>query len=324
MKRLAPPPPGDPSRDYAGRWRRLFAPRTGDLRLEMAEEAARYLGLPIARVLELFDGAARRFADEWRERGVRAANESAVTAFYNDSQTELFDLLDWHATDAANHRALVCADLLTKHRKEGGVAPRSSGRNDEHPRVLDYGSGVGTTGIVFAQAGYDVTLADVADPLLSFARWRFERRGLPVATIDLKRERVPRGSYDGVICFDVLEHIPRPLRVVRRLRGALEPGGLLFLFAPFGEDPLRPMHVVHDDRVMDWFRALGFRRRDDMEDWFPSYTWKAKPHVYECSAFPPWKRAAYFVHDVLLPAQAATAVRALHSRTTAAPSRSLR
>ena len=125
MKRLAPPAHDDPSRDYAARWRQLFAPRTGNVRLEMAEEAARYLGLPVARVLESFDGAAERFAEEWREHHVEASSESAVAAFYNDSQTELFDLLDWHATDAANHRALVCADLLTKHREEDGVdAPK--------------------------------------------------------------------------------------------------------------------------------------------------------------------------------------------------------
>lgn len=317
MKRLAPPPDDDPSRDYAARWRALFAPRTGDVRLEMAEEAARYLGLPVAHVLELFDGAAERFAEEWRERRVEASDASAVAEFYNGSETELFDLLDWHATDAANHRALVCADLLTKHRAENGV-PRRGHRVDEHPRVLDYGSGVGTTGIVFARAGYDVTLADVAEPLLSFAAWRFELRGLPVAAVDLKREPVPRGCYDAVVCFDVLEHIPRPLPVVRRLRNALAPRGLLFLFAPFGEDPLRPMHVVHDDRVLDWFRALGLRRRDDMEDWFPVYTWMAKPHVYERCAFPLWKRAAYLLHDVVLPQSAAEAARTVWSRVSAA------
>jgi SAM-dependent methyltransferase len=173
---------------------------------------------------------------------------------------------------------------------------------------------VGTSGIVFAQAGCDVTLADVADPLLAFARWRFERRGLPVATLDLKRQRPPRGVFEGIVCFDVLEHIPRPLPVVRRLRDALRPGGLLFLVAPFGADPLRPMHVVHDDRVLDWFRALGFRRRDDMEDWFPSYMWLAQPRVYERVAMPAWKRAGYFVHDILLPEDAAGALRSVWAR----------
>lgn len=315
MKRLSMPAPDDPSRDYERRWRELFAPRTGDLATELAEEAALYLGIPVEQVLGLFDGAAQRFAEEWRGRAVPAADAGAVTAFYNESQTEIFDLLQWHAADPANQRSLVCADLLSRHRAAGGLAADGPAAWGASPsRVLDYGSGVGTVGIVFARAGFDVTLADVAEPLLAFARWRFERRGIPVAALDLKRERPPRGAFDAVVCFDVLEHIPRPLPVVRTLYRALRPGGLLFLFAPFGEDPLRPMHVVHDDAVLHWFRALGFRRRDDMEDWFPPRMWSAKPHVYERARVPLWRRAAYLAHDIVLPPSAANMMRTAWDR----------
>jgi SAM-dependent methyltransferase len=309
------PADDDPARDYEGRWRRLFAPRTGDLRTELAGEAATYLGLPVASVLTLFDGATERFAEEWRQRMPGAHDPAALTAFYNESQTEIFELLHWHAADPANQRSLVCADLATAHRRAGGLpAPRPGDRRDVPPRVLDYGAGVGSSGIVFAEAGFDVTLADVADPLLAFARWRFERRGLPVALVDLKRGRPPKGVFDAAICLDVLEHIPRPLPVVRRLRDSLRPGGLLFLCAPFGADPVRPMHVVYDDCVLDWFRAFGFRRRDDMEDWFPSYMWLAKPQVYERAPAAAWRRAAYFFHDVVLPRDAAGTLRAALSR----------
>jgi 2-polyprenyl-3-methyl-5-hydroxy-6-metoxy-1,4-benzoquinol methylase len=65
--------------------------------------------------------------------------------------------------------------------------------------------------MVLADAGFDVTVADISDVLLAFAAWRLRRRGYPVRTIDLKRESLPPDGFDLVACFDVLEHIPRPL-----------------------------------------------------------------------------------------------------------------
>ena len=112
---------------------------------------------------------------------VNPADEAAVVRFYDESQTEIFDLAQWHASDPIHYRTLVCLDIATAQRR---------GR-----RVIDYGSGIGSDAIVFAAAGYDVTLADVSSRLLEFAAWRCARRGLVVRTIDLKRERIPvRGT----------------------------------------------------------------------------------------------------------------------------------
>jgi len=276
---------------YGARWRRLFAPATGDLRHDAAAEVADYLGVPVSEALARLDGASERFTDEWKSHVPGSADTSALTEFYNESKTELFDLLEWHATDEGNHRALVCADQLMRHHPGGAV--------------LDYGSGIGTAGIVLADAGFQVTLGDVAEPLLDFARWRFARRGLPVRTIDLKREGPRPSAYHGIVCFDVLEHIPRPQRVVRRLRDALVVGGVLFVFAPFGLDPRRPMHVVHDDGVYHRMAAMGLARQGHLEDEFPPHMWGARPNVYTRVEAPAWKRAAYYTRDVLLPDRAA-------------------
>lgn len=281
----------DVRRVYDARWRKLFAPRTGDLRRDAAAEAADYLGLPMSEALARLDGASERFTDEWKAHVPGTADTGTLTEFYNESETELFDLLEWHATDEGNHRALVCTDQLMRRHPAGAV--------------LDYGSGIGTAGIVLADAGFEVTLADVADPLLDFARWRFARRGLPVRTIDLKRETPRVAAYHGIVCFDVLEHIPRPQRVVRRLRDALVVDGVLFVFAPFGLDPRRPMHVVHDDGVYHRMAAMGLARQGPWEDEFPPYMWGARPNIYARVEAPAWKRAAYYTRDVLLPDRAA-------------------
>ncbi len=270
------------------RWEAIFAPTTGDLRYEAAVESAEFLGIPVDRASRLLDGAAARFTAEWRAK-VQRIDAAAVTEFYNQSETELFDLLEWHATDPGNHRALVCAD----------TAVERPGR-----RFLDYGSGVGSNALVFAAAGFDVTLADVSDRLLAFAKWRFERRGLSVRTLDLKREQPADAQFDVILCFDVLEHIPKPLPVIRRMRDALGLGGLLFLHAPFGFDPRRPMHVAYDDGVYRRFRAAGLMRQWKLENRFPGYLGGALPHVYERKAPPALERAAYYVQDVWVPERA--------------------
>src|SRR4029079_7140422 len=130
-----------------------------------------YLGISTEDVDNRLRRATADFTEEWRQHVRDASDERAVTRFYNESKTEVFDLAQWHSTDPIHFRVLMCADL----------AAANGGRE-----YLDYGSGIGSEALVFAAAGFHVTLADVSEPLLAFARWRCERRGLKVVTIDLK------------------------------------------------------------------------------------------------------------------------------------------
>src|SRR5262249_2298511 len=157
-----------------------------------------------------------------------------VARFYNQSDSELFELINWHASDPIHYRTLIVRDY----------ALARPGR-----ACLDYGSGIGNDALVFGKAGFTVTLADISDVLLAFAAFRCRRRGIPTTTVDLKRAAPPPDAIDVVLCFDVLEHIPEPLPVVKRIHDALRDGGLLVMHAPFGDDPEHPMHVVHEDVV---------------------------------------------------------------------------
>ena len=272
--------------EYEARWRRALAPESGDVRATLVSEAAEYLGLSVDEVERSIDRSAPELNEEWNRLVADSSDPSQVVRFYNESRAELFEQIAWHSTEPIHHRSLVCADM----------AARLPGRD-----FLDFGSGIGSNALVFALHGFRVTLADVADPLRNFAKWRCERRGLSAAAIDLKREPLPRRCYDVITCFDVLEHVPHPLQAVKSMRDALRPGGVLFLYAPFGFDPERPMHIVHGDPVSAKIRSLGFSIKHDWERQFPDYLQKPfPPRPYQHVRRSPLVNAAFYVRDVWL------------------------
>jgi 2-polyprenyl-3-methyl-5-hydroxy-6-metoxy-1,4-benzoquinol methylase len=278
----------------AAAWTLLMAPTTNDIRTELIHEAAEYLGLSIETAWERLHGAGERFNREWREEIGEGADPAAIQEFYNKTDTELFELIEWHAADAIHYRTLTVRDL----------ALRQPGRT-----CLDYGSGIGSDAVAFAEAGFDVTLADISDVLLGFAAFRCRKRGARVRTIDLKAQSLPENAFDVAICFDVLEHIPEPLPVVRRIAAAMKANGLLALHAPFGEDPHHPMHVVHRDIVTPRMRSLGMQPLDVP---FPEGVYA--PHMYRKANLPLRDRIGYFVYDVYLANRAGTQLAGVYRR----------
>jgi SAM-dependent methyltransferase len=266
--------------ELAQEWTRIIAPTSGDVRTELVAEASQFLGIPIDEAWRRLRGAGDRFREEWLKTVIDPHDPERLIQFYNQSDTELFELIEWHATDPIHYRTLIVRDL----------AIGRPGR-----RYLDYGSGIGNDAMVLADAGFDVTVADISDVLLAFAAWRLRRRGHTVRTIDLKRESLPRDGFDLVACFDVLEHIPRPLDVVRNIRAALRANGLLVMHAPFAEDPEHPMHVVHRDAITPRMRSLGFQ---PIDCWFPPFV--RAPQMFEKQAVTIIEGAGYFVYDTYM------------------------
>jgi SAM-dependent methyltransferase len=286
-------------RELAAAWTRVMAPCTGDIRTELVQEAAEFLGISVPEAWARWRGAGERFRHEWATKIGESFDPAALTQFYNGSDTELFELIEWHAADPIHYRTLILRDRAVER----------AGRS-----YLDYGSGIGSDAVVFGEAGFDVTLADISDILLGFAAFRCRKRGVTVRTIDLKSTGLPGDAYDVVVCFDVLEHIPKPLPVVRELRRALRTDGLVAIHAPFGKDPEHPMHVVHQDVVTPRMRAMGFQPMDVR---FPPAV--RAPQVYRKAVLPLRDRIAYLLYDVYMPNSAGSHLAEAYRRVFSAP-----
>jgi SAM-dependent methyltransferase len=96
-------------------------------------------------------------------------------------------------------------------------------------RVLDAGAGIGTFSELAAQ-GRDVVALEPDPDLAPVLRRRFEGRD-DVAVMEEMVESVG-GTFDSIICFNVLEHIRDDAVALRRFFDVLVPGGRLLLLVP--------------------------------------------------------------------------------------------
>ncbi len=72
-----------------------------------------------------------------------------------------------------------------------------------------------------------VTVVDIAEDQL-------QRNAYAETKIlgDIQAQEFPEGTFDLVVCFNVIEHLELPDRAIKNFYQALGPGGLLFIAAP--------------------------------------------------------------------------------------------
>jgi len=97
-------------------------------------------------------------------------------------------------------------------------------------KVLDVGAGSAPYRTLFAHCCYKTQ---------DFSQLRDDQlRNGGYAPIDFVSDArcipVPDGSFDAVVCTEVLEHVPDPIAVVREFGRIVGPGGRLILTAPLG------------------------------------------------------------------------------------------
>lgn len=225
----------------------LKLPGKDSLFNSMVSELAAYLGRSEEEIAHAAQEGGRSVAEAWQESGLTGSQDSGkIEEFYRANHAYLFDLTEFNA------RYPYVAELqsVVQMAKRRGLR-----------RVLDFGSGIGSIGIFMARSGFEVTLADVSEPLLTYAKWRFAKHGLQGRFVDLNREELPGSTFDLVTSLDVLEHIPEPEKVIRQIAASMTVNGV-FAFNVGPIDPEFPQHISSFDDVLSIIRSCGFRRAE--------------------------------------------------------------
>jgi SAM-dependent methyltransferase len=174
---------------------------------------------PERELAELKEYLGDRYDQSRLERWQEAVDEELAQVgdeqtLYRNSQMYLYNLTAFAMTRTKE----PYLDDLTS------LMPRGS-------RVLDYGCGIGSDGLLLLDAGYEVGFADFANPSSEYLRWRLRKRGHDAPVYDLDSAPPPAG-WDAVFAFDVIEHVDDPFAFMTTLEALadvvavnlLEPG----------------------------------------------------------------------------------------------------
>lgn len=119
-------------------------------------------------------------------------------------------------------------------------------------KVLDVGAGSAPYRALFAHCDYQTQ---------DFAQLKGEQlRHGQYARIDFVSQAhavpVPDGSFDVIVCTEVIEHVPDPMAVVREFGRILAPGGRLILTAPLGSGIHQEPHHFYGGYTPYWYRRF--------------------------------------------------------------------
>lgn len=200
------------------------------------------------QLLQICKQGSGKLIQEWREKNIDANNPASILKFYSETQAYCYELvaLDLAATEARKQQLAEFSNSLRQLGKKRG---------------LDFGSGIGSTGIYLIKNGFDCEFADVSRTNLGFIQLRLRNRKLQSKTHQLPEAKIPQGSYDFILAMDVLEHVADPMEKIRELRTYLKADGVLLFNVIAGHSEDDPLHIMHDPfLIRKRIRSFGFNK----------------------------------------------------------------
>ncbi len=179
-----------------------------------------------------------RLMDEvWDEIGLNnlKPDQKMLEQFYSHSVWVLNSLFIEQDTLSMSHRRAI-RDWIEV-------------RADEIRRVVDFGGGLGTLGIIIGDVGDHISV-DIYEPYSSrFAQSRLQQK----ENVQFIKELV--GSYDCLLAVDVLEHVTDPLKILDEMAKSVRPAGYLIIANNFS--PVIKCHLPGTFHLRFSFRFLA-------------------------------------------------------------------
>lgn len=168
-----------------------------------------YLGKPIDIISQEYWKYKQGEDKEKQKQVAKAQNSQEILDYYKTTDLYLYELLYWEA-------------LKNKHTEFKKICLFS--KKYRLNSLLDFGGGVGGLSIFMARQGIRCDYLDVRGKTFDFARWRFSRRNLNIR-LYLDSIDLPKATYDGVITYDVLEHLFDVREAIEKIAKTLRKNG---------------------------------------------------------------------------------------------------
>lgn len=102
-------------------------------------------------------------------------------------------------------------------------------------RFLDAGCGIGLNAFLLSRRGHQVVGVDNDATKLRYAKTmarNAKANNVSFQFMDITKMKFAKESFDNVLCFEVLEHIPDDNRAISQMTRVLKPGGTFLLSVP--------------------------------------------------------------------------------------------
>ena len=126
-------------------------------------------------------------------------------------------------------------ERLLRHPVEYTITCRYIDRYiDPNTKVLDIGGGPGRYSLYLAEKGCDVTLLELSDANIAFAKERADEQVLQIKTVcgdACFADTLVNGQYDHILLMGPLYHLPDEVDRIRAIKAAmklLKKGGMLY------------------------------------------------------------------------------------------------
>lgn len=159
--------------------------------------------------------------------------------FYKNTYAFIFELIVSHC----NEYSKVIDSRVVE-------AINDFAQDHDQLNILCLGDGIGSDSLRFARMNYNVTYFEFDGFSSNFAKYRFERLALnKKIKIVNTLEKIPKNSYDVVICREVLEHVENPNLVICNIWEYLKCDGVAIVTESFNRvEESFPTHLAANQK----------------------------------------------------------------------------
>jgi len=189
---------------------------------ELIVDLSEFLGREQTDVLDFMEKETyidKYFDECFNGAFITEENIKCLPAWIQESQYYVFDLTRWHLARPKYFRR--------RYKKTKRALDWT---------VLDFGSGIGTHGLIYALKGWKVTLCDINEPCLNFSKKRFEKRGLNAS---FKKGIDETYYFDEVLLIDTIGHLEKPEKTLKNIAKSMRRGALFEITWDLFDVPVR-------------------------------------------------------------------------------------